>query len=91
MKVRPDRSDGMRKTVRKTFVWFKSHPPLKAGAQRGYTKGVNPSSRVVIFRWGNGRLVNGRNLVVTVIGLPAGGAAVRIDSQATWGPVETEG
>jgi hypothetical protein len=52
---------------------------------------VNRSPRVVIFEWGSGRLVKGRNLANTVIGLPAGGAQSGSTRTPPWGPVETEG
>jgi hypothetical protein len=67
------------------FAWFKSHPPPKAGAGQLFSRGVNNSSRVIGFRWGNSPLVEERALYVTVIGRSGGGTAIRIDSQATWG------
>ena len=73
----------------KTFAWFKSHPPPKAGSQRLTSTGAKPSSRVLGFRWGDSRLVEERALYVTLVGRPGGGAAIRIDSQATWGDAGT--
>lgn len=69
----------------RAFAWFKSHPPPKAGASRLLSRGVARPSRILGFRWGDSRLVEERTLYVTVISRPSGGAAIRIDSQATWG------
>jgi hypothetical protein len=66
-------------------VWFDHHPPPKSGAQRLYSSGDTVSSRIIGFRWGNSRLVEERNLYVTLIGRSGGGSAIRIDSQAAWG------
>lgn len=68
------------------LAWLKAHPPPKAGAQRLLTGGGEGAytSRTVGFRWGDSRAVSGRTQYDTVVGLPDGGAAIRIETQAVW-------
>jgi hypothetical protein len=68
------------------FAWLRAHPPRKAGAQRLLTSGGEGAytSRTIGFRWGDSRQVSERAQYDTVVARPAGGAAIRIETQAVW-------
>jgi hypothetical protein len=69
----------------RAFNWFKTNPPPRSGSGLLASSGSDHSPWVLGFSWGNSQLVEERALYVTIADRPQGGAAIRIDSQATWG------